>query len=337
MATEATAGSHKWNETAAWSPAEIPTVGTEVVFGASSGTVTIPEGYNAFCKSLKTELAFKGKLINENGASKLICSGSFLWGSGIAEFEKGVLELIAEGSFQPPLNELKAVTVRGGEAVKLEDTLKAEALLTGNTIFETLGNELVLKKFTQFLTSGQTTLKLSTSTIRVSGTFILETTSKLVFEAEEATFIIGEELSTTNTTLKFGTVEMLPPHGVAGDILGGSEFKKLILNNSSNAKEFAFTEAKTYKCEEFSVINGTETCVIKAEKNKSAFQLSKAAGTVKVEKVKLEYSAAEGGATWEARNSINAGHNTGWNFEFTHVLSPALTFAYSLAKRVVVI
>ncbi len=67
---------------------------------------------------------------------------------------------------------------------------------------------------------------------------------------------------------------------------------------------------------------GTAGNLTELTANSLTFTLSKSSGTVTCNYVKITGSAATGGATWRAANSINNGGNTGWVFTY------AISIAY---------
>jgi hypothetical protein len=95
--------------------------------------------------------------------------------------------------------------------------------------------------------------------------------------------------------------------------IGGSNTFNDITNTVQPAT-LSFTELTTQTVSNFS-LSGTvgNLITIQSAFTPLQFTLSKSSGTINAQYLSIKYSNATGGAVWNARESTDAGGNTGWN------------------------
>lgn len=95
-------------------------------------------------------------------------------------------------------------------------------------------------------------------------------------------------------------------------VTGSNTFNTIA--STANTRRMTFTAGTTTTVTNFN-LNGTSSQNVDLYSTTSSpFTLSKSSGTVDVSYLRINYSTATGGATWNATSSTDLGGNTGWVF-----------------------
>lgn len=334
MATiTAAAGGGNFTTGGTWVGGVAPTSADDAVLDASSGNVTVDSG--AACRSLDCN-GYTGTLnIDQTlttgdgspGAGNIalrFSSGMTISGFGAVLFSStsGTQQSIISAGKSFPLN----VSVNGnGGNYALGDNMTVTGQLTlafgsfnANGHNVTAGTVSSNFSNTRTVTLGSGTWTVNSGVSTAPWNF--STTTGLTFSGASATIVVPAGSGTKNFHgggLTYGTLQIGAGSAGLVQITGSNTFAKLE-RSGTGAKSVRFTAGGT------TTLTGGSDCffsgtsgnvwTIDSSSAGSAFNLSKASGTVDSEWLSLKDSAAGGGATWNATDSTDVSGNSGWVF-----------------------
>jgi hypothetical protein len=137
------------------------------------------------------------------------------------------------------------------------------------------------------------------------GNFVINSYNNLLISPKEARFKKVAIKGNFYNTVKF---------------MGKITFDSLLLDPG---REIQFQSGNTFTIDKF-ILNGdsTKTTYLRSTTPGSAAIFSKATGSVNINYVILQDNVAQGGAQFNANNSVNNGNVTGWNITTPGVLTP---------------
>lgn len=163
--------------------------------------------------------------------------------------------------------------------------------------------------------SNTRTLNMGSGTWTITGSGSLAwSTSATGFTLNPSTSTITMTSASSKTFTGGGLTYYNLNQGGAGTLsIGGSNTFNDITNTVQPAT-LSFTELSTQTVSNFS-LSGTvgNLITIQSAFTPLQFTLSKSSGTINAQYLSIKYSNATGGAVWNARESTDAGGNTGWN------------------------
>lgn len=208
------------------------------------------------------------------------------------------------------------ITIQGSASVTLADNLN----LPGNGLSLVSGtfnanNFNVTASFFSSSNSNPRTLTMGSGvwTLFGSGTaWNTTTTTSLTLNSNASTINMTSTLSKTFASGSGNTYYNLNQGG-AGEltITGPNNFNNI--TNSVQPATIVFPSNTTTTVSNFSLAGSINKPVtIQSNVAGTRFTISKSSGTVASQYLSIKDSAATGGATWIAQNSVDLGNNTGW-------------------------
>ena len=220
-------------------------------------------------------------------------------------------------------------TLTGTGTYSLQD-----AFATGSTrLISLLSGTLTTNGFNltcgtfNYSNGGIKALNLGTSTITITSgtstsgwvgsnantTYTSVTNSTIVFTSTGTTCFSGGQGGVTGN--QFGTVTMSGLRGVLNLGGGTTVAKCTTLNNTVSPCVITNSCTTGFTVTNFNLAGTAGNVVtLNSDTAGTARTISQATGTVTAQYLKIQDSAASGGATWIANPAINGGNNTGWVF-----------------------
>ena len=172
----------------------------------------------------------------------------------------------------------------------------------------------------QCFAGGTRVLTLGASVITCTGVYF-DTPGTLTFNPNTSTIIVSEAATTTRTFtgggLTFNNVTQAGAGAFAMTIQGSNTFNVLTIDRSAAAKTVKFTDGTTQTVTNLVIATSGTTIVTLQGTSTAGWTISDAVGTNSYSYLTISYSAATGGATWEAltaNGNIDSGGNSGWDF-----------------------
>jgi len=335
-------GSGNWSDTAHWSTtsggaggASLPTSVDDVIFDANSAP-------GSFSVNMTASFSHLAKSINSTG---IIGTVQITKDPALSLPEIKVYGNLTLYNFshdrniyiQPRANMVITQTgSTGGNALRVENNWGGTVSIDLASNFT--GNKLVMDGYGVLRTNGYTI----NSGIQIAGTGSGDFTNSTITTASFYAVTTGTLVSTGSTInstfnsfsgggKSYNVVNLIGTVQVSGDNL----FNTLSITAGCS---ITFVAGSTQTITNF-VANGTSSSqiILRCVTSGSTFTFSKPSGTVDAYYLDLKDSIVTGGATWNARNSLDSGNNSGWAFVGPTVPAAAFTATPLLGRTPVTV
>lgn len=330
-------GSGNWSDnTNHWSAtsggaggASLPSSTEDVFFDTASNATayTMTVDTSANCKTFTMTNPASGAVTMAGSSSLTVApaGGAFSIPAGMTMSWTGTLSLNGSGSNTLTTNSISLsspITFAGTGTWTFQNSIVTSATSTSTVTSGTVEANTFNLTTGLFNISGSTarTFNLGNGTLTVNGTgsvFDSTTTTNLTWTLGGSSTVQATNTSATAKTFTSSlTFDTLTFSGDNITRAGSSTSSTLNVNTAGLTTGLIITAGTTQTLTTFAT-NGTAGNLAKMLSSSagSAFNLSKASGTVSVDYMSIKDSAAAGGATWYAgANSTDVSGNTGWIF-----------------------
>jgi len=317
-----------WDNTNTWVEGQIPTSSDDVVATATSGSLAINAA--ASCKSIDFT-NYAGTLTHTTGATLTV--------AGNVTFVPGM-------TYAPSTN-TQAIAITGACSLATAGKKIGNLSINGSGITVTLQDDLSLRSSSSTLTLTQGTLDANDFDVTVgklgasgsatrainmgSGTWRIRSTGSPsgptnIWDATGSNITVNCETSIVRLTSLTDHEKVFAGGGKTyyafvadGDnviIADDNTFRSIKIYNPGTANGFKITSGSTQTITFELITSGTEGNLadLSSTTPGSAHNLAKASGIISIDYIRIKDSAAGGGATWDANNSVDVSGNSGWNF-----------------------